>query len=576
MSGMNNRFQMLIVCSVCLMSSSDAHAQRISRIYSILPQFKASRAMAARAAHVSERVGAVRPPHPLRPIAPFPRVNPPPVETVSLPKVTSVRTPIFPPPLHNAQRASMGQDHSHYFRAPLLSVLLGYWVFTQVFDRDDARDAPRAVALEEDAAEFERATVTRLRELSRSSSISPEAYIAEVSSLYGELKPLFDADANVAEGFTIGEHTARTLSLYEDQKKYYPLAEISSRHPELGDLNELFKVSLLLHDIGKSLGPVDEQLHHTLPIAEKYLKKWGYTPEQVRIALLWIKGSQYGDFLKDDITVNELLSVVLSQAEESGMHLSDWVESSFLFYTADAASYPFVQKNSFKTGYQEKLIPDAPLLQELLARAELMSQKKSILHLVSSHELNRLVSEFVPVKTLEDNLKELEAVRSVATAEERREALEQICYDFLSFFPLIHFKSAEDQEDVTNFLVQVRDDFDHLIWMIKYKNHELRPFVSGSRIDEELDSLPLDAFDGSFPSGHAALAELHALILSELFPEQREVILKHAEKIGKGRVILGLHYPSDVEAGQSLAIAVYSSLHMHKDFQGLLEKFKAH
>jgi len=65
---------------------------------------------------------------------------------------------------------------------------------------------------------------------------------------------------------------------------------------------------------------------------------------------------------------------------------------------------------------------------------------------------------------------------------------------------------------------------------------------------------PAAAFStsGSYPSGHATQAFVQAGLLAAVFPEQREALREHARLIAWSRVIGGVHYPSDIVAGQIL------------------------
>ena len=42
------------------------------------------------------------------------------------------------------------------------------------------------------------------------------------------------------------------------------------------------------------------------------------------------------------------------------------------------------------------------------------------------------------------------------------------------------------------------------------------------------------------------------MVLAELRPERREALLAQGRQVGVNRVIGGVHYPSDIEAGQKL------------------------
>jgi len=57
----------------------------------------------------------------------------------------------------------------------------------------------------------------------------------------------------------------------------------------------------------------------------------------------------------------------------------------------------------------------------------------------------------------------------------------------------------------------------------------------------------------SYPSGGASSGMTAGLILAALVPDKRNALLARAHEFGENRVILGVHYPSDVEAAHSLA-----------------------
>jgi acid phosphatase (class A) len=58
-----------------------------------------------------------------------------------------------------------------------------------------------------------------------------------------------------------------------------------------------------------------------------------------------------------------------------------------------------------------------------------------------------------------------------------------------------------------------------------------------------------DKKNGSYPSGHAAFASSTAIILSQLLPEKRYAIFSQARIFAANRILLGLHYPTDVASG---------------------------
>lgn len=65
---------------------------------------------------------------------------------------------------------------------------------------------------------------------------------------------------------------------------------------------------------------------------------------------------------------------------------------------------------------------------------------------------------------------------------------------------------------------------------------------------------------GSYPSGHAAASWAWALLLSELAPSKAEPVLKRGLEFGESRVVCGVHYVSDIEAGRSVGAATVARL----------------
>jgi len=81
-----------------------------------------------------------------------------------------------------------------------------------------------------------------------------------------------------------------------------------------------------------------------------------------------------------------------------------------------------------------------------------------------------------------------------------------------------------------------------------------RPFITHSSIS--LAAAPLDRY--SFPSGHTLHAASFTWQAVSLFPELGWVLVPLASLIAASRVVLGLHYPTDVLAGAGIGVAIGS------------------
>jgi hypothetical protein len=56
----------------------------------------------------------------------------------------------------------------------------------------------------------------------------------------------------------------------------------------------------------------------------------------------------------------------------------------------------------------------------------------------------------------------------------------------------------------------------------------------------------------SYPSGHAMRGALWSAILAELVPSHKTALLARGAQVGEDRIIAGVHFPTDVAAGQKL------------------------
>ncbi|HEY1684220.1 MAG TPA: phosphatase PAP2 family protein [Tepidisphaeraceae bacterium] len=103
---------------------------------------------------------------------------------------------------------------------------------------------------------------------------------------------------------------------------------------------------------------------------------------------------------------------------------------------------------------------------------------------------------------------------------------------------------------------------------LKHQWNRQRPYVADTRIN------PCVALEksSSYPSGHAERGIIWATILSQIYPDKRELLMAAGQQLGQNRILAGVHYPSDVAAGQKLGAAIAAKLLANHDFQQHLEK----
>jgi len=88
--------------------------------------------------------------------------------------------------------------------------------------------------------------------------------------------------------------------------------------------------------------------------------------------------------------------------------------------------------------------------------------------------------------------------------------------------------------------------------LLKRWTRRPRPFASDARIHAWV--APLDEF--SFPSGHTLHAVAFTLVALAHYPMLAWLLIPFTASVAASRVVLGLHYPSDVLAATGIGVAL--------------------
>ena len=167
---------------------------------------------------------------------------------------------------------------------------------------------------------------------------------------------------------------------------------------------------------------------------------------------------------------------------------------------------------------------------------------------------------------------ELRAWQAKRTPEQCARANAESEEYFQQFFGRLKPFAAPLPKESENFLLRVRQDSNTAVDLLKDRYGRKRPF----RTDNTLSPC-LGRIGGlAYPSGHATLARVYALMLTELAPLRRSEFISRADEIALDRVIGGVHHPSDIEAGKKLGDLLFNRFMQNAEFRASIEKLRSY
>ena len=128
--------------------------------------------------------------------------------------------------------------------------------------------------------------------------------------------------------------------------------------------------------------------------------------------------------------------------------------------------------------------------------------------------------------------------------------------------------SAEATPTLSSMLLRMTDDAAKIYQPAKRAYQRPRPPVGNKAPIRE----PWIQTDGSYPSGHGLIGWAWASVIAELVPEKASPVLARGKAFGDSRIICGVHFQSDVEAGRYLGSALVTRLHDDPAFMADLAK----
>ena len=134
--------------------------------------------------------------------------------------------------------------------------------------------------------------------------------------------------------------------------------------------------------------------------------------------------------------------------------------------------------------------------------------------------------------------------------------------------------SEQDTPNLTMLLRRTLTDAGLSTYKAKDTYQRTRPFVVFNAPSCTPADEPSLRKDGSYPSGHSALGWAWALVLTQVAPERADALLQRGRFFGQSRGICGVHWKSDILAGQRMGAATVARLQDNAIFQAQLAAAK--
>jgi acid phosphatase (class A) len=123
-------------------------------------------------------------------------------------------------------------------------------------------------------------------------------------------------------------------------------------------------------------------------------------------------------------------------------------------------------------------------------------------------------------------------------------------------------------------LQMVADEEDGDTKAAKAYFHRVRPYVMDTSLPTCEPKKPGKPAN-SYPSGHATLAFSMGIVLAQVLPAKSQAILARSKEYADNRLVCGVHYRSDIVAGQQFGTVLALRLMENTAFQAQMQAAKA-
>ena len=164
-------------------------------------------------------------------------------------------------------------------------------------------------------------------------------------------------------------------------------------------------------------------------------------------------------------------------------------------------------------------------------------------------------------------LDELLALQAARTAADVAAARADRKTEIQRFYGALGFPAGADPDLplLRALAARVEDDTRPYVRAAKEKFRRLRPYEIEPRLEPCIANVRGDL---SYPSGHANYGYVMAYLLREMVPEREHELIARADEFARQRMVCGVHFRSDLEAGRKGAlwlIAAFNGDHAYRE-----------
>ena len=191
-------------------------------------------------------------------------------------------------------------------------------------------------------------------------------------------------------------------------------------------------------------------------------------------------------------------------------------------------------------------------------------------------------SHFLPPPPGQDSamtskeLAELRAIAASSSAEEKAAAAKDAKDETPDIFNGVIGFDIATKPETSKLLSMVAEEEDTDSKVAKAYFHRLRPYGADPSLKTCEPVKPGKAAKpNSYPSGHATLAFSMGVVLADLMPAKSQAILARSGQYAERRLVCGVHYRSDIVAGQQFGTILALRLMENPAFRAQMEKARA-